>query len=175
MNASLQNSLQSAAAKASRYSTVADLVTKHVGSDVARYLHASDLYHVPHIGALVKNPNDMSIVLADAYRYGWVGRIHAPRGREKFAYGAPGPKAAGIQIAGRKQGVIKSPEKKVVGYRLLRQFEDAESAWDFMADTPEARIAGHWAVVIEFGSAEEALRHIVPLLGRGCEIEEVKE
>ena len=137
MNAPLQNSLQAATAKVSKAQRLAGVVCAMVDADPATYRHPLDLYDHPSVRLIVRDANDLSITLSDAYKQGLVGRVHTPRGREKFAYGPPGPRADGVRIV---RGQTTPPPRKVVGYRVTRVFEDASEALDFLVHNPGAEV-----------------------------------
>ena len=172
MNAPLQNSLQAATAKVSKAQRVAAAVCAVIDRDPAQYEHPLDLYHYVSIQPLVKDANDLSITLSDAYKQGLVGRVHAPRGREKFAYGPPGPRADGVRVV-RSQ--TPPPPRKVVGYRLRLNFTEPDLALQELAGRPGtvSLTDEGWCVTRSFASAEELLQALIPYFDG--DIEEVTE
>jgi hypothetical protein len=157
---SLQGSLQQAVRKISRVQQVAEAVIAAAGD---QYLRCSELILKPQVYPLVKDANALSCILSEAYsRNKLVGRVHAPFGKEKFAYGARSDLAVAPGIKPKRRGVIQAVEPEVLGYEVSIWCNDPREALRMLERNPGARhekIAGgnEWRVFIRVADKAAAL------------------
>jgi len=159
----LQNNLQRAVVVASQTLTtrLAEAVLEHTDED--GYQPGSELFQIAQIRDIAGDANRLSIILSDAYRLKKLGRVNWYGGRERFAYGPPGPAAGGTPP--RRKKVIEAPPKKVVGYELTREFYDADEALEYVIATGgRVELVGGsgtgWAVHVRYDTAFEALQSV---------------
>lgn len=163
----LQTSTQSAFARASIAQQVASAVLAETKGE---YLHGSELFHKPTVRAAVKDFSQLSVVLSDAYRQGLVGREFSPKGRERYAYGAPGKKA------GDARRVIKAP---LLGYAVLITKHSAEEVLEILDANPGAKYAkasDGYTVSVKFADKGQVLDFLVDnnMIAGGVQLVEVR-
>ena len=166
----LQNSLQASIGRVSKAQRVASAV---LAACHGEYIPAADLFHHSAVRATgVKTANELSITLSDAYKQRLVGRVpHAvPGSTTRFAYGPPGKTAEGVSPT-RRKGVIKSPEKKVVGYEKVLRVVEPSEALALLVEHPGSPVelleTGQYLVRLRFPDLKAVLAY--------AEIEEVRE
>lgn len=164
----LQTSTQSAVARASIAQTVAAAVLAETKGE---YLHGSELFHKPTVRAAVRDFAQLSVLLSDAYKQGLIGREFSPKGRERYAYGAPGKKAGDVRR------VIKAP---LLGYAVTITKHLAEEVLDVLSAYPGAKFretgTGGYEISIAFDDKGKALDFLIAsnMLIEGVKLVEVR-
>lgn len=163
----LQTATQSAVARASQAQSVAAAV---LDACKGEYLHGSELFHKPKVRAAVRDLAQLSVLLSDAYKQGLVGREFSPKGRERYAYGAPGKKA------GDARRVIKAP---LLGYAVTITKHMAEDVLEIMGEHPGAKFTktlDGYQVSISFDDKGKALDFLIAsdMLIEGVKLVEVR-
>lgn len=159
MNAQLshQTAVQGAVARVSVIKQVADAV---LGSCEGHYLSSYELYLKPAVRPLVRDANHLAIVLSDAYKSKLLGRIHAPEGKHKYAYGPTGMTAEGTK---RSRKVINPKEPKEIAYAASFETRDPVSVLNLIRLFPDIKWTnddGLYALTKE-GKPEDVLRFLI--------------